>query len=402
MEIKQFMKYISFVTILFFFITGHAQTVQTSILNETRTYEVTAILLPNNKILAVWMEARPDREISSQGGNMRVAYKISSDLGENWSHKKIIDNPNTLLKGNPDVITDNNGNIYLILMSVNTNFFSGNLSFYEWKKEQNEFKLKSIPASSENSLLDKPGITICGNHLYLAYVEYSKMLDKGLLKIQSSSDGGMTWSNPKEVHPKNEVIALGPSITCLNEKLILAFGSYWRNSIYFTKKNSQNILNDFPTPKVISEISDTLVSAMTVLATNKNNKIAIGWEYIHQPNEIYISLSRNNGKSWTEPNLISKSGNMLSMTFDKNKNLHLIYDKFNEDEFSVIYERLSLLTGNSESKMYLSQPSKIPGTRDYIGAFQKIIISNDGTILTFWINFSEDNKLYFSKWNGSK
>ena len=396
------MKYLLLIFTLIYSGASQSQTIETIKINETRTYEVTAALLSENKIVAVWMEARQERVVSSQAKDMQVAYAVSNDYGKSWTKKKIIDKSKTLLSGNPYIVSDKSGNVYLILMHVGNNFFSGELVLYEFENKKNEFKLKSIPANSHNKLLDKPSMSICDNRLYLTYVEYNNMLDTGLLKIQSSSDRGRIWTNSKTIFPENNVIALGPAISCFNNNLLLSFGSFWSDAIYFTKKNAKNIFANFQSPNIVSKISDTLVSAMTEIVTNNKNKIAVGWENNHQPNEIYISLSNDNGVSWNKPTLISKSGNMLSMAFDKADNLLILYNEFNGNKFSAVYERLSSLNGNMERKIFLCQPSEIIGTRDYIGAYQKIISTKNNSILVFWINFSDDNKLYFSKLDNLK
>ena len=396
------MKYLPLLFILIYCNLSQAQSIDSFKLNDTRTYEVTAAYLPDNKIIAVWMEARQERIVSEQAKDMQVAYAISDNFGKTWTNKKIIDKPNTLVTGNPNIISDKKGNTYLIMMHVGKNFFSGELALYEFENKQNEFKLKSIPIHSDKSLLDKPSLSICGNQLYLTYVEYSSMLDTGLVKIQSSSDRGRIWTNSKTIFPENNVIALGPAISCFNNNLLLSFGSFWSDAIYFTKKNAKNIFANFQSPNIVSKISDTLVSAMTEIVTNNKNKIAVGWENNHQPNEIYISLSNDNGVSWNKPTLISKSGNMLSMAFNKADNLLILYNEFNGNKFSAVYERLSSLNGNMERKIFLCQPSEIIGTRDYIGAYQKIISTKNNSVLVFWINFSDDNKLYFSKLDNLK
>lgn len=392
------MKYLPLLIILIYCNLSQAQSIDSFKLNDTRTYEVTAAYLPDNKIIAVWMEARQERIVSEQAKDMQVAYAISDNFGKTWTNKKIIDKPNTLVTGNPNIISDKKGNTYLIMMHVGKNFFSGELALYEFENKQNEFKLKSIPIYSDRSLLDKPSLSICGNQLYLTYVEYSNMLDTGLVKIQSSSNGGKTWSDSQTILPESNVIALGSTLACSNDNLFLSFGSFWQNSIYFTKKNAKNVLATFQPSKIISGVSDTLVSAMTEMVTNNENKIAIGWENNHHPNEIYVSLSNNNGKNWNKPILITKSGNMLSMAFDKKNDLWLIYNEFDGNQFSVIRENLSSINGNIKNKSFILKPETIKGAKDYVGAFQKMIITDKNIVMAFWINFSDNNKLYFSKW----
>lgn len=175
------MRHLALIFILIYCISSQAQTIESIELNDTKTYEVTAAYLPDNKIIAVWMEAREERVISTEAKDMQVAYVISADLGKTWTKKKIIDRPNTLLTGNPNIISDKKGNIYLIVMHVGQNLFSGELALYEFETKNNEFKFKSIPAHSDKSLLDKPSLSICSNQLYLTYVEYTSMLDTRLV-----------------------------------------------------------------------------------------------------------------------------------------------------------------------------------------------------------------------------
>lgn len=386
-----------FILILIFFSCRvKAQNIQTSLLNEIRTYEVTAIMPTDSIIIVVWMEAREERKISSQAGGMCVAYKFSTDLGQSWSAKQLIDDPELLVVGNPHLTIDSNGNTYLVLMKIKPDFFSGNLSFYEWNQIKNKFEIKSIPAITKNSLLDKPAMAICGNKIHLAYVEMNKTLDSGKIKIQSSQDDGTTWSEPETLFPKSDVIALGVSLACINEELILTYGSYWQDSIYFTKARIQENKIEFPYPETISKVSGKLVSAMTEVATNGKDQITVGWQPIHEPNEIYISSGKDTGNSWTEPFLLSKSGSMLSMAYDKYNNLHLIYNEFLEDQFSVLYKKIEESDGH-QSTRYILSPAKMKGGRDYIGAFQKILITENDIVFSFWIDFSDGNRLYFTK-----
>ena len=362
-----------FILILIFFSCKvKAQNIQTSLLNETKTYEVTAIMPSDSTIIAVWMEAREERKISSQAGGMRVAYKFSTDLGQSWS-------------------------AYLVLMKIKPDFFSGNLSFYEWNQLKSKFEIKSIPATTKNSILDKPAMAICGNKIHLAYVEMNKTLDSGKIKMQSSQDYGSTWSKPEMLFPGSGVIALGVSLACFEGGLVLTYGSYWQDSIYFTKARMQGNKIEFPYTETIFKVSSNLVSAMTEVASNRKDQITVGWQPIHEPNEIYISSSKDTGNSWTKPSLLSESGSMLSMAYDKYNNLHLIYNEFIKNQFSVLYKKIDE-SGGRQSTRYILSPAKMKGVRDYIGAFQKILITEKSAVFSFWIDFSDGNKLYFTKW----
>lgn len=379
--------------------TCFSQNIETFELNDTRTYEVTSTVLPDKSVISVWMEARPEREVSSQIGNVRIAYKISKDFGKKWSEKEIIDDPERFLLGNPYILSNKTGRTFLVFMNVNKDFFSGNLAFYEWSEIDEKFQLKSIPVSSNNSLIDKPSLAIIDNKIYLTYIEYTQKIENSYVKYQYSSDNGSTWSNPKNI-TNDEIIYLGASLKNLKNNLYLAYGTFWQHKIYFEKV----IVHEGTEPffqqnNPVAEISETLGSAMTELEIDKNGNIAIGWLYNHKPNEVYVSVSENEGKDWKEPLLISKSGNLLSLVFDGSNNLLCLYSEFNDDMFSVILKKVPIDNPTEKTRTtYIKEPTKIKGNRDYIGAFQKITRTKNNEYLIFWIDYSKDNKLYCTKW----
>lgn len=367
-------------------------------MSESRSYEVTATILPNNSIISVWMETRLGSKVSSQIGSTQISYKNSKDFGKTWSEKKTIDDPKAFIQGNPYLLTDKKGNTFLVLMSVNKDFFSGNLSFYEWNGNNNEFQLKSIPVSSKKTLIDKPALAISGNKIYLTYVEYAEKLEKSYVKYQYSSDNGKTWTKPKKI-TNDEIIYLGQSLESFNESLYLTFGTYWNKEIYYSKAViSEKGALSFQKNKSIIKISDSLGSAMTELTVNKQGDMAVGWLYNHEPRGIYISVSDNEGKKWTKPLLLSKSGNLLSLTFDCSGNLLCLYSEFKNGLYSVVVKKVSIFDQNIIHTFYLKKPDKIIGNTNYIGAFQKIIHTDNKNNFAFWIDYSKDNKLFFSKW----
>ncbi|ANI88167.1 hypothetical protein A9P82_01870 [Arachidicoccus ginsenosidimutans] len=214
------------------------------------------------------------------------------------------------------------------------------------------------------------------------------MLDTGFVQIQTSKDDCKTWSAQYSPSINRNTIFLGASLNNSENGLLFSVGSYWKGNIYFTNNlNEDNI-------KPIAQISDSLISAMTVLANNKEN-IAIGWQKPHHINELYISYSNNKGKNWSAPILLAKHGALLTINFDKKDNLRCIYDDFENNHFSVIHEIISFTKGNiNRTKRFIKVPTE-EHYKDYIGAFQQIIYSSDNKKgLAFWIDFSDNNKLY--------
>lgn len=389
------MRHYLFLTLtILYFTPTQAQITETYKINDTRTYEVTATLLPKNKIVAVWMEARPERVAGEQASDMRVAYSTSDDLGETWSNKIIIDRTKNYLTGNPNVYTDEQGNTYLVVMDVGKDFFSGELAIYKFNPQLNEFELKSTAVQLESSLLDKPSITGNNDKIFLSYTEVSQMLENSFLKVLSSDDQGLTWKETPSI-TKDSLLYLGTSVIANSNNLILSTGTYWNKTIEFFDKNLK-------TKKVertkVAKISNKLENALSEMVSH-GDSLCINWYKPHASNEVYFSLSQDKGKTWDNPILVSKNGNLLSTIFDNYGNLAVLYSEFQNNKFSVIVKNYNILENKFFKEFYLKEPTIIKGKMDYIGAFQKIIKLQNGNFMAFWIDFSDDNKLYLSKWN---
>jgi len=388
------MKNLFLILLLFYYGQSQAQIIETNKINDTRTYEVTATLLPDHKIVAVWMEARPKRVISEQADDMQVAYAISDDLGATWSNKKIIDKPNTLLTVNPNVFSDKQGNTYLVAMHVGEDIFSGELAIYTFSPKLNEFELKSIPIQSDSSLLDKPSITENNDKMFLSYTEVTRKLKNSFLHVLRSNDHGKTWKNIPSM-TKDSLLYMGTSAIASSNHLILSTGTYGNESIEFFDYNLKT--HKIKRTKVAG-ISDQLEDALSEMVDHGDN-LCINWYNNHAPNEVYFALSRNRGKSWNNPILVSKNGNLLSTVFDEDENLVVLYSEFDNNKFSVIVKHYNTSENRFLDKFYLKEPTVIKDKLDYIGAFQKIIRLEDNRFIAFCIDFSDNNKLYMSKWD---
>ncbi len=382
------------ILILLYFASAQGQEIKTYKINDTRTYEVTAALLPENKIIAVWMEARPERVVCEQAGDMRVAYAVSEDLGVTWSKKKIIDKPNTLLTGNPSIISDKQGDTHLVMMHVGKDFFSGELAVYKYNPQLNEFELKSIAAQSDSSLLDKPSITENKGKLFLSYTEITQMLENSFLKVLSYSDQEKTW---KKVPPiaKDSILYLGTSARADSNHLFLSSGTYWNKTVEFFDYNLRTQKAERTT---IATTADTLENALSEMV-NEDDQLIINWYKNHVPNAVYFSFSKDRGKTWSKPILVSENGNLLSTVFDDDGNIVVLFSEFDNNNFSVIVKYYSTSRNKFLNEFYLKKPTAINDKLDYIGAFQKIIKLQDDSFMAFWIDFSDDNKLYLSKWD---
>jgi hypothetical protein len=374
-----------------------AQLAPNIVLNDTRTFEVTACKPSKKNIVVAWMEKRPERKDNNGDAiDMRVAYKSSENNGKDWTEKGIIDLPGTFGTGNPFVTSNTNGETHLVCMHIGKDFYSGSISLYEFDSVKKQFNLKSVPIKSEDRLLDKPAIVSFGNEIHLVYISYGKRTEN-MLKYQMSSDKGKTWTEPVNVFNDNTIPFLGPSISVVNKnQIVISVGSYRSKGIYLAKKKINIDTIAFEDPIVVAQISNKLGAAMTELSGDGERKLVLTWQYPHQRNETWMTFSTNEGNSWASPLLITEKGNLLSAAFDKQNNIYCIYSDFNNQNFFVKYKSLNSKYELIEER-YLSKPEPLTTFDEYLGAFQKLLIQKN-KVYTFWVDYPNDSALYFTKW----
>ena len=375
---------------------AYSQIKSNKILSDVKTFEVSASKPFKNDIITAWMEKRPSRKDNSEeAADMRIAYKASTNNGKDWTEKGIIDLPNTFATGNPFVTSSNKGETYLVCMHIGQDFFSGNISLYEYDFSKKIFNLKSIPITSKEKLLDKPSIVCNGDEIHLIYAAYTKNF-KNTINYQMSKDKGLTWTDPVRVFNDQNVTYLGPAISVVDQnQIVISAGSYGRKNIYFTKKKQLADQIEFDSTSIVTRVSADLGSAMTELTTD-GSKLLLTWQNSHQRNETWLSYSNDIGMSWSKPHLINSTGNLLSAAYDKNGNIHCIYSDFGDQKFFVGYKYLN---SNYEvlKEDYLAQPAPLTTFTEYLGAYQKIIVQNN-VVYAFWIDYPNNSTLNFTKW----
>lgn len=365
-------------------------------LNDVRSFEVSACSPSKNKLISVWMEKRPERKDDNPDAqDMRVAYKFSSDNGKSWTNKGIVDSPDTFGTGNPFVTADERGDAYLVCMHIGNDFYSGNISLYQFDYKTKDFKLKSVPFKSDSQLLDKPAIVSFGNEIHLVYVAYNKK-GPNAVKYQMSADDGKTWSIPVNVFPEVNTSFLGPSITRVNGKgVIVSSGAYGRGDVIIATRKVGVDSIAFNKPVAVCKLSGSVGAAMTEISSF-DDKLIITWQPPHQRGETWMSFSTNKGETWAAPYMICKKGNLLSSVFDKEGNIHAIYTDFGNNKFVVKYNQMNQQYEELKQAI-LGQETRSVTFKEYLGAYQKLL-TRGNEFFAFWIDYANDHTLYFSKW----
>lgn len=365
---------------------------QDQILNDTRTFEVSACKPSKHEIVTVWMEKRPERkDNNADAEDMRVAYKYSDNNGKSWTAKGIVDLPETFATGNPFVTSNEKGDTYLVCMHIGKDFYSGNISLYEFDFKTKRFSLKSVPFKSGDKLLDKPALLSHGNEIHLVYVAYPQKM-KNSVKYQMSKDKGKTWTAPVDVFDSNTSGHLGPSIAMTkNKQVIISIGGYGQSNIKITRKLDSDRAA-FEKPVVVNAPSGKQGSAMTELSSYKNGLI-LTWQSPHQRDEVYLSYSKDDGLNWARPIMVTAFGNLASAAFDDKGNIHCIYADFSDQQFSVNYKLFNPAFEVLKSA-YLLPPRPYSTFNEYLGAYQRLLIQ-EKELYAFWIDYPDNSTIKF-------
>ena len=374
--------------------TSVAQVIPSEILNDTRSFEVSACKPSKKEIVTVWMEKRPERKDNDgNAADMRVAYKYSADNGARWTTKGIVDLAGTFGTGNPYVANNEKGDTYMVCMHIGKDFWSGNISLYEFDFKKKQFNLKSVPIKSADNLMDKPSFVSKGDEIHLVYVAYPKG-KKNSVRYQMSSDKGKTWTEPVDVFAGTTGGHLGPSIAMSkSNQVIISIGAYGRKNVLIARKLNADTVG-FDKPIIVSALSDQQGAAMTELSSYKSGLI-ITWQNPHQRSETYLSYSKDDGVSWAKPIMLTSFGNLASAAFDENGNIHCIYSDFNNGKFFVAYKVFDANFGILNLS-HLLEPTPLADFKEYLGAYQKLLIQ-DKEVFTFWIDYPNNNVLKYMK-----
>jgi len=374
---------------------GLAQSIPSKLLNELRTFEVTACKPSKKMIVAAWMEQRPNRKNNDESAkDMQVAYKYSFDNGDSWSTKGIVDLPNTFATGNPFLTSNAKGETFLTVMHIGNKFYEGNISLYEFDFDKKQFILKSVPFETDSLLLDKPAIAAFGNEIHLVYIAYPQR-KRNSLKYQMSCDNGKSWSNPVTVEVDQNISKLGASIVLSsNNQIVISCGSYGSKNIYFIKKRHGVDSVSFEKPIVISNVNAKLGAAMSEISCY-GSRVVVSWQNPHQPNEVWISYSKDEGNNWNTPLLLTSRGNLLSAAFDNRGNIHCLYSDFYDNRFSVSYKSYDQNLEVIKNQI-IREPIELIKQDEYIGAFQKLLIQKK-QCYCFWIDYPINSSLNFSR-----
>lgn len=389
------LKNLSLILLLLF--TGFplmAQIGAVQILNDTRTFEVSACKPSKKEIITVWMEKRPERKDNDpDAADMRAAYKSSADNGKTWTEKGIIDLSGTFGTGNPFITNSAKGDAYAVVMHIGMDFYSGNISLYEFDKKTKQFNLKSVPIRSDSQLLDKPSIVCVADEIHLVYNAYQKR-GQNAIKYQMSPDKGKTWTAAVDVFDEANVSYLGPSITVSQRKQILvATGTYAGKNIYLAKKRTDSLV--FEPTRIVANLPKAKGMAMTEFSAYKKG-LMLTWQNPHQRGETWMISSRDDGATWTEPFSMTEFGNLLSAAFDRKGQIHAIYADFGKQQFQVGYKMLDQKYQLLKQKdLRIAKP--FSAFDEYLGAYQKLLVQGK-ELFAFWIDYPGNNTLNLTRW----
>lgn len=269
---------------------------------------------PDN-LVAVWRDFRV--------GYRQVGVGYSTSAGDSWSDRLIgwMLNPFDW-ESDPGVTVDRDGNFYVVTLCFNPEDTLSAICLY--KSTDGGANWAGPLAVVQNQALEDKELITCdqtgGTHdgnLYISWTRYGNYLGL-LIFFSSSSDGGTNWTAPKKISADTTYSQWSVPAVGANGEVYLAwvqvnkFGSY--PSLVFCKSTDGG--NSFSTPKDILPVAewntflkgDIWVFSYPALATDISNSPHRGNLYLAYMDtsswgdeDIFFVRSTDQGQSWSTP-----------------------------------------------------------------------------------------------------
>jgi len=272
----------------------------------------------NNNIHIVWQD--------NSSGNYEIYYKRSTDAGNTWSFKRLTWSPGESYLYS--ITSDKDNDVHIVWEEES----SGRTNIY-YKKSINSGLSWSNPVRLTWNIGNSgdPYIGVDNNkNLYVVYC--NTISGNWELYLKQSTDQGITWTGPKRLTWFNCV--------CNSEGIIVDQGDgihiVWIG--YKIPGSNYDIYHKHSTdggvtwslPKQITWNSGNSIAP--ALATTSDNDIHIVWQDDTPGNyEIFFKESLNGGTTWSKSfQVTSNEGHSQRPSFgsDSYKNLHVVWQNY--------------------------------------------------------------------------
>lgn len=382
------------------------------------------VLLPlPKKASYFYSQVEPSIYINQNNTNEIIAgsvmndYYYSTDGGKTWTAKSI--KSKWGVNGDPCMLIDNAGRYYYFhLSNIEGEPLVGGIVSERSNTIDGKFKYQGHTLAN-GKFHDKEWATFNRetNEIYLTWTQFDAYdsddpNDFSFILFSSSKDGGLTWSEPKQISTipgdcqDNDLTAEGAVPTVgPNGEIYVAWsrndslwfncsldnGSTWLATEKFIAQQHEGWVLDIPG---IYRCNGLPVTTCDLSRTKNRGTIYVN--YSDQMDgidntDIWLVKSKDQGKTWSEPLMVNsdstKRHQFLSwMTIDQSTGYVYIvyYDRRNHNStMTDVYLAWSVDGGESFKEIKISESAFKPNPKVFFGDYTNISVHN-GVIRPIW------------------
>ena len=361
-----------------------------------RQHEVDAVALPGGGTAIAWTD-----DMSAAGVSGWTCAFAADDGG--WTTTLRYRHAGYQLSGNPAVAVARDGTLYALCMSVDEGYGKGALDLARSDDRGRSWTPWSTVASRVGGIPDRPKLLACGGALHLVFTDV--VLRDGLpllsaaIVYQRSTDGGRTWSPPRElsgIRDPDDVSFIdgyqGGAIECAADgTIVIAWGDYYGRTVHTTTSATAGETFSAPTDVPLGDVLiGTPCLELAVASTSRDMVMTV--HEGHAVGDTHWSRSGDAGASWqpvAEPLAV---GTNIALAFDGEDRLHATWLEATPTTFDTRYARSRDLGASFGPSVSLSSgpypiASDDPLVTENLGSYHAMVIDDDGRPSLFGLDF---------------
>lgn len=385
-------------------------------------FENVKLPLPK-KAIYPYSQVEPSIYINPKNTNEVIAgsvmndYYYSKDGGKTWRSRSI--HSKWGVNGDPCLLIDTLGRYYYFhLSNIKGQALIGGIVCQRSKKLKGKFN-KVGRTAANGKFHDKEWAVVNpkNNHLYMTWTQFDAYdsknpQDYSFIVFSKSEDGGMTWTEPKEISyfpgdcadndqtAEGAVPAIGP-----NGELYV---SWSRNDSLWFNCSFDDGQSWMPTEKFIANQPEGWVidipgiyrsNGLPITVCDRSSSKNRGTIYVNWADQrngthntdIWFTKSKDQGKTWTKAIRINQDTSekhqfLTWMTIDQTNGFVYVvyYDRRNHNQNQTdVYLAVSKDGGESFNEYKISESPFTPNPKIFFGDYSNISVHN-GVIRPIW------------------
>jgi hypothetical protein len=352
-------------------------------------WEVSAAVNKRGALVAEWVDQR--------GADWECGWSSSVDGGNAWRRNQRFHNPAWTFAADPVVAADDNGDFYMVCMGVENSYDGGSLDISVSKDDGATWSPWVTAVNMSNGgFPDKPWMAARGSgELYLVYNE-NLLPDNMAIKFLKSTDGGKSWTPPKQISTGGSWAEQGPGIDLdAAGNVYVAWAGYNNLPVEFLKSTDGGA--SF-TPKI--KLSDSTVAVpVSGLAVDRSGKhVYLVWNSAYQAQSVFFMRSDDGGATWKPRQEISKAGTKASIDVEPSGRVHLLWEENSAGGVDVLHASSDDHGASFGQPVRASDRQSGCGAGTMYGSYEAVAADDFGAVYALWCDLrGGDADIYFAR-----